>query len=80
MGSGGSKNKEKEVSLPNNVLSCSRSIIEIEIEKKYSSGFLLLISKEDKDFFCFITIKENIPKSMIEKKETIKFYYDIGKK
>ena len=81
MGSGGSESKEKQqASLPNNVFSCSKSIIEIEIGKKNLSGFLLLMSKEDKDFFCFVTLKENIPKNMIEKKETIKFYYDNRKK
>lgn len=81
MGSGGSKNKEKTKSLlPNNVISCSKSIMEIEIDKKSLSGFLILMSKDDTDFFCFITLKENIPKNMIEKREIIKFYYDNRKK
>ena len=81
MSSGGSKNKEKtQVSLPNNVISCSKSIIEIETDKKYLSGFLLLMSKENANFFCFITLKENIPIKIIEKNETIKFYYDNRRK
>ena len=82
MGSGGSKNKIEKtpISLPKNIISCSKSIIEIKIDLKYSFGFLILMSKEDADFFCFITLKENIPIKMIEKKETIKFYYDNRKK
>ena len=61
---------------PDNISKISKSIIKFDYPNKTCFGFLIKFFKDDKDFFCFLTAEENIPKEMIEKKESLKFFYD----
>lgn len=81
MGCGASNLKEEIpadsiVQIPNNIISSSKSLIEIENKNKIIPGFLFSIPNA----YFFMTLKENITKDMIEKKEDVKLYYDNKKK
>ena len=71
MGFGNSK-----VGPPENISVISKSIVKFDYPNKTFFGFLIKFFKEDKDFFCLLTAEENISKEKIEKKESIKFFYD----
>lgn len=83
------KQEEGFIELPDNIPPPSKSLIEIENPNKNVSGFLFKVSRQRKEergveeeelyYYFFITLKENITKEMIEKKETIKLYYDNKK-
>ena len=62
--------------LPDNISSTSKSIVKLDYPNKTCFGFLIKFFKEDKDFFCLLTAGENISQEMIERKESIKFFYD----
>ena len=67
--------------LPENIISSTKSLVEIENQSKIISGFLFEVRKNFEDYYhFFITLKENITKEMIEKKETVKLYYDNRKR
>ena len=77
---GSRKLEEDNVGLPDTILSSSKSLIEIENPNKIISGFLFEVRKDEDSFlYFFITLKENIIKEMIEKKETVKLFYDSRK-
>ena len=48
--------------------------------KEIASGFLIKFFKDQQDFFCLMTNEHVITKELIEKKETITFYYDSESK
>jgi len=81
------KPEEGFIELPDNIPPSSKSLIEIENPNKIISGFLFEVLKKRKEkveeealyYYFFITLKENITKEMIEKKETVKLYYDNKK-
>ena len=55
--------------LPENIISSTKSLVEIENQSKIISGFLFEVRKNGEDYYhFFITLKENITKEMIEKK------------
>ena len=62
--------------LPDNISSTSKSIVKLDYPNKACFGFLIKFFKEDKDFFCLLTAGENISQEMLERKESIKFFYD----
>ena len=77
MGFGNSKADEGlKNGLPANILAISKSIVKLDYPNKTCFGFLIKFFKEDKDFFSLTTDEENIPIEMIEKKESIRFFYD----
>ena len=81
MGCGNSIVKENtakgmKFALTDNMLLISRSIVKLDVPNKTCLGFLIKFFKEDKDFFCLLVAEENISKDMIEKKESIKFFYE----
>ena len=55
----------------------SKSICKIETRNKMGSGFLIRFFKGEEKFFCLMTNEHIINKDMIERKETITFYFDI---
>ena len=59
-----------------NMLLISKSIVKLDVPNKTCFGILIKFFKEDKDFFCLLVPEENISKEMIEKKESIKFFYE----
>ena len=59
------------------LLQASKSICKIEIRNIMSSGFLIRFFKGEEKFFCLMTNEHIINKDMIERKETITFYFDI---
>ena len=64
-------------SIPEDITSISKSIVNINYKDKISKGFLIKLFKEDVEFFCLMTGGEKIiSKDMIEQKEDIKFFYD----
>ena len=82
------KPDEGYIELPDNIPPPSKLLIEIENPNKNISGFLFKVTRQRKEergveeelyYYFFITLKENITKEMIEKKETIKLYYDNKK-
>ena len=48
--------------------------------KDIASGFLIKFFKDQQDFFCLMTNEHAITKELIEKEETIIFYYDSESK
>ena len=81
MGCGNSKVDEitptgLKIVIPDNISAISKSIVKLDNPNKICFGFLIKFFKGDKDFFCLTTVEESIPKEMIERKESIKFFYD----
>ena len=62
------------------ILAAAKSLCEIFTPIQSTSGFLIKLFKNDKDFYCLMTNGQIILKDMIEKKAKIKFYYDRGAK
>ena len=73
-------NDLKDSSIPDNILSISKSIVKIKFQNKMNLGFLIKFFKGDNDFFCLITPGEVISQEMIEHKEEIKLFYDNEEK
>ena len=88
MGCCGASNLPEEIppnnrgAIPDKIPLSSRSLIEIEDKGKIITGFLFKIPKQKLDEFLyfFITLKDNKAKVMLEKKETVKLYYENKKK
>ena len=79
MGFGNSKVEEMSninSKIPDFILSASKSVVKLNSQNKTFNGFLIKFFKDDKDFFCLLTVEECLSKDMIERTEDIKFYYD----
>ena len=57
-----------------------KSLCKVITPKNIGSGFLIKFFKDQQDFFCLMTNEHVITKELIEKKETITFYYDSESK
>ena len=54
----------------------SKSLCLIDYKNKFGSGFLLKLFKGNQDFYVLMTCEHVITREMIQKRETINFYYD----
>ena len=62
------------------IVEASKSVCKVITPKDIGSGFLIKFFKDQQDFFCLMTNEHVITKELIEKKETITFYYDSESK
>ena len=67
-------------SLPQEISTIPKSIYKIEYSSKICSWFLLKVFKQEKDFFCLITLEEVISNELNEQNEGINFSYDSKSK
>ena len=58
------------------VVKVSKSLCFIQTQSSSGSGFLIKLFKGTQDFFCLITCEHVIKREMVNKRKTIKFYYD----
>ena len=81
-----SKNKENKIvdsTLFRNdisLLQTTASLCKMKTNDKISSGFLIKLFKDKKDFFCLMTNAHVITKDMVENQESFMFYFDNEKK
>ena len=96
MGSSGSKDIERKEgnikneviispggfhSLDESIIRASKSVCKIIIPpKEMSSGFLIQLFKDEKEFYCLMTNEHVITKEMIDQKIKIDIYYDSQSK
>ena len=82
MGCGNSKVDESRPidlnskTLDDNISAISKSIVKVDYPDAICFGFLIKFFKEDKDFFCLLIPENKITQDIIERKESIKFFYD----
>ena len=62
------------------IVKASKSVCKVITSKSIGSGFLIKFFKYQHAFFCLMTNEHVITKKLIEKKETIIFYYDSESK
>ena len=81
-----SKNKENKIvdsTLFRNdisLLQATSSLCKIQNNDKISSGFLIKLFKDKKDFFCLMTNEHVINKDMVKNQESFMLYFDNEKK
>ena len=75
MGASGNKPKKKRIDEPE-MMDASKSICKVTFSNKISSGFLIKFFKNDKEFFCLITVNSMIDKEIVKRREKINIYYD----
>ena len=81
-----SKNKENKIvdsTLFRNdisLLQATSSLCKIQNNDKISSGFLIKLFKDKKDFFCLMTNEHVINKDMVKNQESFMLYFDNKKK
>ena len=82
MGCGNSKvNESRPIdlnskTLADNISVISKSIVKMDHPDEICFGFLLKFFKEDKDLFCLLIPENSITQDIIQRKESIKFFYD----